>query len=141
MEGGRTVNSRVEDLAEVWPKIKNVFSVPHTQEEYLNLVSILDDLIDEVGGEEDHPLASLMESIGTLVETYESRNLPHNYGTPVDALRYLMNEHGLKQADMPEIGSQGVVSELLTGRRKLNIRQIKKLSERFQVSPLVFMEN
>ena len=135
------MNSLVEDLADVWPKIKNIFSVPHTEEEYMHLVSILDDLVDEVGEDENHPLASLMESIGTLIETYEGSNLSQQNANPVDALRYLMKEHNLKQSELPEIGSQGVVSEVLTGKRKLNIRQIKNLSKRFNVSPVVFIQD
>ncbi|MGH8506460.1 MAG: helix-turn-helix domain-containing protein, partial [Stenotrophobium sp.] len=48
-------------------------------------------------------------------------------------------EHGLRQADLAEIGSQGVVSEALTGKRELNTRQIKQLAKRFGVSPAVFV--
>ena len=50
-----------------------------------------------------------------------------------------MEEHDLTQSDLPDIGSQGVVSEILTGKRDLNVRQIARLSERFGVSPAVFM--
>jgi HTH-type transcriptional regulator / antitoxin HigA len=50
-----------------------------------------------------------------------------------------MEEHGLKQADLPEIGSQGVLSEILSGKRQLNARQIKLLSKRFKVSTAVFI--
>ncbi|MGB5684913.1 MAG: transcriptional regulator [Candidatus Electrothrix sp.] len=134
------MEQHLENIASVWPSIKNIFSVPHSEVEYENLVSLLDSLIDEVGENENHPLASLMESIGSLVEAYENNNLPDIHGTPVDALRYLMGEHGLKQSDLPEIGSQGVVSEVLKGKRGLNIRQIKEISARFNVSPLVFIQ-
>ena len=51
----------------------------------------------------------------------------------INALIYLMESHNLKQSDLPEIGSQGVVSEILNGKRKLNLRQIKELSNRFHV--------
>jgi HTH-type transcriptional regulator/antitoxin HigA len=51
-----------------------------------------------------------------------------------------MEEHGLKQVDLPEIGSQGVVSEILNGKRKLNVRQIEALAQRFRVSPVVFLD-
>jgi len=81
-----------------------------------------------------------METIGNLVENYENTNLPQPQGTPVEALRYLMTEHNLKQADLPEIGSQGVVSAILKGKRNLNIRQINALSSRFQVSPLILIQ-
>ena len=47
--------------------------------------------------------------------------------------------HDLKQSDIPEIGSQGVISEILSGKRQFNVRQIKLLSNRFNVSPAVFM--
>jgi HTH-type transcriptional regulator/antitoxin HigA len=50
-----------------------------------------------------------------------------------------MEEHDLKQSDLPEIGSQGVISEILSGKRQFNVRQIKLLSNRFKVSPAVFM--
>ena len=51
----------------------------------------------------------------------------------------IMEEHGLTQSDLPEVGSQGVVSEILHGRRELNTRHIKALSQRFGVSPAVFL--
>jgi len=51
----------------------------------------------------------------------------------------LMEEHCLKQSDLSEIGSQGVISEILSGKRQLNVRQIKILSKLFKVSPAVFI--
>lgn len=132
---------QLENIAKVWPKIKSIFSVPHTEEEYENLVSMLDNLIDEVGENEKHPLSSLMESISTLIESYENKNIPNISGKSVESLRYLMKEHNLNQSELPEIGSQGVVSEILKGKRNLNIRQIKKLSSKFNVSPLVFIQD
>ena len=116
-----------------------IFSVPHDKKHYNKLVSFLDTLIDEVGNNEKHLLASLMETIGSLIETYESRYINEIEGNPTDALKALMEEHGLKQSNLSEIGSQGVVSEILSGKRQLNIRQIKVLSKRFKVSPAVFV--
>jgi HTH-type transcriptional regulator/antitoxin HigA len=80
-----------------------------------------------------------METLGSLVEIYESQNVPEFHVDPISMLRILMSEHGLKQLDMKEIGSQGVVSEVLSGKRSLNSRQIKALSEKFGVSPAVFI--
>ena len=51
----------------------------------------------------------------------------------------IMDEHGLTQSDLPEVGSQGVVSDILRGKRDLNIRQIRALAQRFHVSPAVFI--
>jgi len=133
------MNTQLKEIAKVWPNIQSVFSVPHNENDYNNLVNILDSLIDEVGNNESHPLSSLMETIGSLIETYEFQNYPDIEGDPINALKTLMEKHGLKQSDLPEIGSQGVVSEIISGKRQLNVRQLKLLSERFKVSPVVFV--
>jgi HTH-type transcriptional regulator/antitoxin HigA len=51
----------------------------------------------------------------------------------------MMREHGLNQSDLPGVGTQSVVSEVLSGKRKLNLRQIKWLAERFGVSVETFI--
>ncbi len=129
----------INDIAKSWPKIKEVVSVPHTKKQYNKMVKYLDMLIDEIGEDQNHPLASLMETVGTLIETYEKRVLPIPKKDTISILKTLMADHGLKQKDMKEIGSQGVVSEVLNGKRKLNARQIHSLSKRFNVSPAVFI--
>jgi HTH-type transcriptional regulator / antitoxin HigA len=50
--------------------------VPHTEAEYERLVSLLDRLVDEVGEDESHPLASLMEIVGVLIEKFEDEHVP-----------------------------------------------------------------
>lgn len=133
------MNTQLEEIAKIWPNIQSTFSVPHNDKDYNRLVQLLDGVIDEVGDDESHPLASLMETLGSLIESYEDRSIPEIEGNPTDTLKFLMEEHGLKQSDLSEIGSQGIVSEILAGRRQLNVRQIKLLSKRLSVSPIVFM--
>lgn len=99
----------------------------------------LNQLLDEVGDQADHPLYGLLDTLGTIVRAYEEEHVAMPAVSGVDALRYLMAEHALTQSDLPEIGSQGVVSELLAGKRKLNLRQVQALAARFNVSPAVFM--
>lgn len=126
-------------LKDEWMQVKRVISVPHTQKEYNRMVSNLDALIDEIGNDQGHVLAPLMETLGALIEAYENKTIPVPKGDGISALKYLMAEHGLKQKDMKELGSQGVVSEVMNGKRHLNRRQIKQLSDRFNVSPAVFI--
>jgi len=133
------MNSQLENISKAWPTIKSIFSVPHSEKDYNALVKILDSLIDEVGNNQSHRLAPVMETIGNLIENYETQEYKINKSSPIEALKYLMQEHGLKQSDLKEIGSQGVVSEILTGKRTLNIEQVKKISNKFHVSPLVFI--
>ncbi|MCH7763973.1 MAG: transcriptional regulator [Candidatus Marinimicrobia bacterium] len=129
----------INDIAKSWPKIKDVVSVPHTKKQYNKMVKYLDMLIDEIGNDQNHPLASLMETLGILIETYEKRVIPIPKQDNISILKSLMADHGLKQKDMKEIGSQGVVSEVLNGKRTLNARQIHSLSKRFNVSSAVFI--
>lgn len=110
-----------------------------TKKEYERAVGLLDAILDEIGEDEKHPMAELADAIGVFVERYEAEHAPIPAGKPAEILRFLMTEHGLRQTDFPDIGSQGVISELLAGKRELNTRQIRKLAKRFGVSPAVFV--
>lgn len=110
-----------------------------TEVEYNRAVTVLDEIVDEIGQQEAHPLADLAETLGLFIEAYENAHVPFSDSSAPEILRTLMEEHGLTQSDMSEIGSQGVVSEILSGKRDLNIRQITQLAARFGVSPAVFM--
>ena len=66
----------VQTAQNVWPMLTEVVFVPHAQSEYQRLTKVLDNLIDVVGEDEDHPLASLMEVIGVLIEKYEDEHIP-----------------------------------------------------------------
>jgi HTH-type transcriptional regulator / antitoxin HigA len=65
--------SRVE---QVWPDLAPLLYVPHNEQECKALVELLDALIDRVGEDESHPLASLMEVVGSLIERYEDEHVP-----------------------------------------------------------------
>jgi HTH-type transcriptional regulator/antitoxin HigA len=67
------------DLAETataWAPLAGTVFVPHTEEDYKQIVALLDQLIDEVGKDESHPLASLMEILAVLIEHYETTHMP-----------------------------------------------------------------
>ncbi len=68
--------AEVQAALSVWPSLSPVVFVPHAESEYQQLVAVLDDLIDEVGEDDNHPQASLMEVIGVLIEKYEDENVP-----------------------------------------------------------------
>jgi len=102
------MSSKLDQVSRVWPLIDNVLALPHNEEEYLQLVALLDEVIDIVGEDESHPLASLMETLGTLVETYEMQTIPEISGNPIQTLQSLMDEHNIKQSNLSEIGTQGV---------------------------------
>ncbi len=127
-----------EAVQPYWAVVEPVLTV-RTEADYDRAVTRLNELLDEVGNDATHPLYGLMDTLGTLVHAYEVEHVEMPQASGVDALQYLMEEHSLTQSDLPEVGSQGVVSEILRGKRRLNIRQIRALSERFGVSPAVFI--
>jgi HTH-type transcriptional regulator / antitoxin HigA len=135
----KVMSLELQQVEKVWPLISNVLSIPRNQDELIDLSNILDELIDEIGNSENHKLASLMEIIGLLIEKYEDEHHQIPKISGVDVLKELMIDKNLKQSDLSELGSQGVVSEILNGKRELNIRQIKTLAEKFSVSPSVFI--
>jgi HTH-type transcriptional regulator/antitoxin HigA len=69
-------NLDVSKMASAWSSLSGTVFVPHSAEDYRRLVTLLDDLIDEVGEDEAHPLASLMEIVGVLIQNYEDQNVP-----------------------------------------------------------------
>lgn len=95
-------------------------------------------MLDPVG-DEAHPLYELLDTLSTLIHEYEERH----YSEPVHigghVLQFLMEEHGLTPVDLPELGRPQAVAELLSGKRELNIQEIKILSKRFNVLPATFL--
>ena len=132
------VKKFAEAVQPYWAIMEPVLTV-RTEADYDRAVARLNELLDDVGDDATHPLYGLLDTLGTLVHAYEIEHVEMSQASGVEALQYLMEEHGLTQSDLPEVGSQGVVSEILRGKRRLNIRQIRALSERFGVSPAVFI--
>lgn len=129
----------LERTVQLWPEISDVLLVPHTEAEYNKTVALLDELIDEVGEDVDHPLASLMETLGTLIEAYEDQHYLEPTGDPIASLQEFMRDHGLNNQDLPELGEASVVTEILSRQRELTRSQIQALAKRFNVSPAVFV--
>lgn len=94
---------------------------------------------DKVGEWIVFNIAGLLDTLGTLIRAYEETHFPMPHAGGAEVLRFLMEQHGLALTDLSEIGSQGVVSEILNGKRELNVRQIRALARRFHVSPTVFV--
>ena len=69
-------NLDVTKTEAAWSSLAGKVYVPHSEEEYHWLVALLDSFIDEVGEDESHPLASLMEVVGVLIEKYEDDHVP-----------------------------------------------------------------
>lgn len=110
-----------------------------TEDDYSEAVEALNQLLDAGAAGERHPLANLVATLGELIGDYDDQHYPAAEVSGIEMLRFLMREHGLTQSDLPEVGSQGVISEILGGKREMNLRHVKELKSRFGVSADAFV--
>jgi len=131
----------IKHLIPVWEQFRQATDIAPIRDEahYARMTEMLEALLEDAQGNENHPAMGLVDIVGDLIEDYETEHHPLPEATGVQALKFLMEQHGLKQSDLSEIGSQGVVSEILTSKRELNIRQVRALSARFGVSAATFV--
>jgi HTH-type transcriptional regulator / antitoxin HigA len=82
----------------------------------------------------------LLKLIVVLIEDYETEHYPIDHVTPHELLQHLMESNNTRQADLVGlIGSRGVVSEVVNGKRAISKAQAKALGEFFDVSPGLFI--
>jgi len=110
--------------------------------EYQEALELVESLMLDIGDNPDNPCWPLLEMVSLAITEYEDEKYPElaeaENESGIHMIRILMDKHGLSQKDLPEIGSQGVVSEILSGKRELNLRQVRNLSHRFGVDPAIF---
>ncbi|AWY42415.1 transcriptional regulator [Pseudomonas putida] len=129
----------IKNAAEHWEFVSPLLRKPKNEDDYDALVQALDELLEMTGVDESHPLMSLVDIIGDWIEEWDHKHRPMPEATGAEVLGYMMREHGLTQSDLPGVGPQSVVSEILSGKRQLNLRQIRWLAERFNVPVDVFI--
>lgn len=134
------MKSQLTQIIKYWKYVSPIVKYPKNQKEFTQLTARLDELLDVVGNDEKHPLMGLVDVMSHLIEHYEQEHILAPKTKGIDALKFLMQQHALHQSDLSEIGSQGVISEILNNKRRLNLRQIKLLSKRFSVDPSTFMD-
>lgn len=112
--------------------------VIHTEEENEAYTEILRNL-DRRSEALTRAEKEFAELLTLLIEHFEEKRYPLPIAKPTSILRFLLDQHGLKQKDLVDIfGTASIVSEVLNGKRELNKDHIKRLSFRFHVSPEVF---
>lgn len=112
----------------------------HSVKQYRKMVELADMLSDVIGSSKKHSLLNLFELTSELIRAYDLEHFDVPDTEPQEILSFLMEEHGLMQSDLPEAGNQSVVSQILSGARELNVRQINALAKRFNVPAGVFFE-
>lgn len=125
-----------ESLRGSWDSISQFLFTPKNDDDLNKLIDLADYLMDNLSKKGSY--RDLLHIVGNLIHEYESLNFSKPDSTGTEALKYLMKEQGLRQRDLSELGSPGVISEILSGKRELNKRHISALSKRFGCSPAIF---
>ncbi|MBF0137601.1 MAG: helix-turn-helix domain-containing protein [Magnetococcus sp. DMHC-1] len=128
-------------ILQAWLPFKQIVGVTsvHSREEYERARIMIDTLLEAVEDDEEHPLADWLDLISDQVKAYEEENFPVPQAAPRDVLRFLMDQHGLKQDDLKECAPQSRISEILSGTRSISKGIAKRLARRFRVRMEVFV--
>jgi HTH-type transcriptional regulator/antitoxin HigA len=110
-----------------------------TEEENDRALGIVESLLAEknLSLEKEQILRLLV----SLIEKFEDEHYQLAASSPHSILLHLMEERGLRQTDLVGlIGSRGVVSEVINGKRTISKSQAKSLGEFFHVDPSLFID-
>ena len=110
---------------------------------YGEALELIETLLEEAEDSLDDPTNIIIEMLSRAIEIYENQDVElakftADADTDVSLLRTLMEQHDLRTADLPEIGSKSMVSRVLSGQRQLNKKHISELSKRFNINPNLF---
>ena len=128
------------DINTHWEAITPILII-RNEEQYDQAIERLNILIDEIGTNEKHPLYNLLETLGTLIEVYESEHYPIPDCSGSEILAYLMEEHGFTVFDLPEIGTPEIIESILSKNQTLTFDQVQQLAELFNVNYQVFISS
>lgn len=119
-------------LFEIAPK------VIESEDEYQKALTVAEQLTFKKNRTPEESV--LYQLLVTLIELYETENYPIEQSNPHEILQHLMEVSGTRQADLVGIiGSSGVVSEVVNGKRTISKAQAKALGNYFKLSPNLFI--
>jgi HTH-type transcriptional regulator/antitoxin HigA len=102
-----------------------------TEQDYTNTLSKIESLMN---AKPNTPQMDELEILTTLVEAYEEQNYIIDAPDPIEAIKFRMEQEGLKQKDLVSIvGSKSRVSEILNKKRKLTIEMIRNLHKQLHI--------
>ena len=141
MGNARKAIPEPQAILRAWMPFKKLVGVTsvRTEEDYERVRATIDALLDEVGDNENHPLAEVLHYLADQVKAYEDETFQIPEAAPNDVLRLLMEQHGLKQEDLGDCAPQSRVSDILSGKRSISKEIAKRLARRFRVRADVFL--
>lgn len=102
-----------------------------TEADYNNALGRVAELMDAAP---DSEAGAELDVLATLIDAYESKNFPIESPDPIEAIKFRMEQMGIKRRDLePLLGGRSRVSEVMSRKRSLSITQIRKLHDRLQI--------
>lgn len=128
-------------ILQAWRPFKELVGVTvvHSEQDYAQACATIEVLLDEIRDAEDHPLADVLDYLYDQVKAYEDENFVIPEAEPKEVLRFLLEQHGLKQDHLSDIAHQGRISDILAGKRSISKDIAKRLAKRFHVHADVFL--
>jgi HTH-type transcriptional regulator/antitoxin HigA len=135
------VRPEPQAILRAWTPFKEAVGVTsvRSEDDYTQARAIIDVLLDEIGDDERHPLADVLDYLADQLAAYEDERHPIPEAEPREVLRFLMNQHELKQEDLADCAPQSHISGILGGQRGISKDVAKKLARRFNVSAALFL--
>jgi HTH-type transcriptional regulator/antitoxin HigA len=128
-------------ILRAWMPFKKLVGVTsvRSKRDYAHARATIDALLNEIGESEDHPLADVLDYLANQIKAYEDDQVRIPEAEPSEVLRFLMEQHGLKQDDLRDCAPQSRISDILNGRRTISKDIAKALGRRFHVHADVFL--
>ncbi|MFZ0489623.1 MAG: helix-turn-helix domain-containing protein [Salegentibacter sp.] len=109
------------------------------EEDYQSALQRLDEIFDAKRGTEE---GDELEILAILVDNYENEHFPIGMPDPIEAIKFRMEQMGMKQKDLAEIfGFKSRVSEILNRKRKLTLEMIRKLNTTLNIPTEVLVQD
>ncbi len=130
-----------QTILRAWLPFKEAIGVTvvHTEADYSQARATIDALLDEIGDNETHPLVDVLDYLADQVKAYEEDHFKIPEAEPKEVLRFLMEQHNLKQEDLGTCAPQSRISDILSGRRSISKEIAKRLGQLFHVRADVFL--
>ena len=111
----------------------------HNEKDYQNALERLEQVFDSKKGSEQ---GDELEILSILIDKYENENFPIGMPDPIEAIKFRMEQMGMKQKDLAEIvGFKSRVSEILNKKRKLTLEMIRKLNVTLHIPTEVLVQD
>ncbi len=124
-----------------WIPFKTALGVTsvHSGQDYERATATMNVLLEEIGDNEDHPLAEVLDYLAGQVKAYEDGHFFIPKAEPSAVLSFFMEQHNLRQEDLSDCAPQSRISEILAGKRSISKGIAKRLAHRFNVHSDLFL--